>query len=110
MSYAPTISRVSLTSWPTLVRCCIAPVLMDNSLISIGTTLCVAEETKNLAKTMPAIAKSMKATLDTYLPYVPALTPANLACYNCSFDVKTMWQGYPGPGCIAKQHQALYVP
>eukprot|EP01051_Picozoa_sp_SAG22_P005825 SAG22_NODE_359_length_11758_cov_4.094254_16_plen_125_part_00 len=35
-------------------------------------------ETKNLAKAMPALAASMKTTLDSYLPYVPALTPANL--------------------------------
>ena len=59
-------------------------------------------ETKNLAKSMPAVAASMKKTLDTFLPYVPALTPGNLACYNCSFDANAMWQGYPGPMCIAK--------
>lgn len=59
-------------------------------------------ETKNLAAEMPTLAKTMKATLDSYLPYVPALTPENLACYNCSFDAKVMWQGYPGPPCIAK--------
>ena len=59
-------------------------------------------ETKNLAMSMPALAASMKNTLDSYLPYVPALSPANLACYNCSFDKNLMWKGYPGPGCIAK--------
>ena len=59
-------------------------------------------ETKNLAKQMPALATSMKKTLDSYLPYVPALSPQNLACYNCSFDRTAMWQGYPGPGCIKK--------
>jgi hypothetical protein len=59
-------------------------------------------ETNNLARKMPALAESMKKTLDGFLPYVPALTPGNLACYNCSFDVAEMWQGYPGPGCIAK--------
>ena len=60
-------------------------------------------ETQNLAKKIPALATSMKATLDSYLPYVPALSPANLACYNCSFDRVVKWQGYPGPGCIAKK-------
>jgi hypothetical protein len=59
-------------------------------------------ETKNLAKAMPALAASMRTTLDTYQPYVPVLTPSNLACYNCSFNASVMWQGYPGPGCIAK--------
>ena len=58
-------------------------------------------ETKNVAKSMPTVAASMKKTLDTFLPYVPALTPGNLACYNCSFDANAMWQGYPGPMCIA---------
>lgn len=64
--------------------------------------VCATGETKNLAKQMPALAASMKKTLDSYLPYVPALTPQNLACYNCSFNRATMWQGYPGPGCIKK--------
>jgi hypothetical protein len=59
-------------------------------------------ETKNLAKQMPALAASMKKTLDSYLPYVPALSPQNLACYNCSFDPDVKWDGYPGPSCIAK--------
>ena len=59
-------------------------------------------ETKNLAKSMPAVAASMKKTLDTFLPYVPALTPGNLACYNCSFDPAVLWKNFTGPGCIAK--------
>eukprot|EP01051_Picozoa_sp_SAG22_P005826 SAG22_NODE_359_length_11758_cov_4.094254_17_plen_61_part_00 len=25
------------------------------------------------------------------------------ACYNCSFDAVAMWEGYPGPSCIAKK-------
>jgi hypothetical protein len=72
-------------------------------------------ETKNIAKAMPSLAASMKSTLDTYLPYVPTLTPGNLDCYNCSdggdkhWNATIMWRGYPGPGCIAERHQALYV-
>jgi hypothetical protein len=69
-------------------------------------------ETKNIAKAMPSLAASMRVTLDTYLPYVPSLTPGNLDCYNCSsktsWNASAMWQRYPGPGCIAKRHQALY--
>ena len=65
-------------------------------------------ETQNRAKELPALAASMKHTLDGFVPYVPSLTPGNLDCYNCSFNRTTMWQGYPGPGCIAKRHAALY--
>jgi hypothetical protein len=50
-------------------------------------------ETKNLAKAMPTLAASMKETLDTYLPYVPQLSPGNLDCYNCSFNATAMWRG-----------------
>ena len=56
-------------------------------------------ETKNLAKEMAARTASMKATLDTFVPYVPKLTAQNLLCYNCSVKPSVLWDGYPGPSC-----------
>ena len=60
-------------------------------------------ETKNLAKAMPALAASMAATLATFVPYVPELTPGNLECYNCSVPASVLSGGYPGPGCTRPQ-------
>ena len=63
-------------------------------------------ETTNLAKRpeFASIVQTMQAKLATYAtPYVPmALTPNNLACYNCSFDPDALWKNFTGPGCIAK--------
>ena len=63
-------------------------------------------ETTNLAKRpeFASIVQTMQAKLATYAtPYVPmALTPNNLACYNCSFDPDVLWMNFTGPGCIAK--------
>eukprot|EP01046_Picozoa_sp_COSAG06_P003674 COSAG06_NODE_146_length_22145_cov_11.714733_22_plen_121_part_00 len=119
MSYAPMTSPASSTCLPTQVRktnaFVAAPILCFKTIIlprqardkrrestQNREALFFVGETKNLAKQMPALAASMKKTLDSYLPYVPALSPQNLACYNCSFDPDVKWDGYPGPSCIAK--------
>ena len=42
-------------------------------------------ETNNLAPTMPALVAKMQRKLGTFAAYVPTLSAAELACYNCSF-------------------------
>ena len=59
-------------------------------------------ETSNVASTNPAVVAEMKTMLESFAtPYVPALSAAELACYNCSFDVQKQWHGFVGPNCIA---------
>lgn len=60
-------------------------------------------ETINVAKANPTLVFQMNEQLSRYqLPYVfdATLTPANLACYNCSFNSNVQWHNYTGPGCI----------
>ena len=61
------------------------------------------EETSNLASANPVVVAQMLKKLESFAePYVPTLSAAELACYNCSFDGQTQWHGYMGPSCIAK--------
>lgn len=58
-------------------------------------------ETTNLATSMPTMVTHMHNRLRDFAdPYVPELSPGELACYNCSFDAQAHWHGYVGPGCI----------
>ena len=60
----------------------------------------------NLAKTLPEITAKMAAKLATYTPYVPTLSPANLACYTCGQNSTApphlWWQDFSGPCCVKK--------
>jgi hypothetical protein len=57
-------------------------------------------ETQNMAQTNPSLVLKMAAKLATYQYYVPAMTPANLACYDCPANrPQTFWQGFSGPCC-----------
>lgn len=71
---------------------CLFEVLLDPS------------ETDNLAKDPQnkALVASMVNKLAGYSVYIPPLTPANLACYNCSFSYERQWGGFSGPCCLAK--------
>lgn len=58
-------------------------------------------ETKNLAKVLPAILSTMVTKLATFQFYVPALSPANLACYTCGdHPPSRWWQNFSGPCCV----------
>ena len=64
-------------------------------------------ETKNLAAGNAAVVKSMLAKLVSYVPYIPDLTPGNLACYSCAAELHAppvlWWQNFSGPCCILKK-------
>ena len=68
-------------------------------------------ESKNLAQANGALVATMAARLKSYVPYVPELSPANLACYECGntsdAPPKLWWQGFSGPCCVRKPTGAL---
>jgi len=63
-------------------------------------------ETTNLAAANPDIVAKMAQTLETFKPYVPTLTPDNLACYDCGDGPRAppvlFWQNFSGPCCVRK--------
>eukprot|EP00040_Diaphanoeca_grandis_P035337 m.221881 g.221881 ORF g.221881 m.221881 type:complete len:651 (+) comp33356_c7_seq1:26-1978(+) len=57
-------------------------------------------ELNNLVHTMPELVQEMQTKLATFTYYVPALSPANVACYTCPKNPpQTLWQGFSGPCC-----------
>ena len=66
-------------------------------------------ETTNLAAANPNIVKTMADKLETFKPYVPTLTPNNLACYDCGDGPRAppilFWQNFSGPCCVKKTAQ-----
>ena len=57
-------------------------------------------ETVNLAPEMSALAAQMAAKLASFVPYVPVLSAANLACYTCPGERPHLWwQNFSGPCC-----------
>ena len=61
-------------------------------------------ELHNLASSLPDVVKTMAAKMATYRPYVPSLSPEELACYTCGDNntdpPKRWWQGFSGPCCV----------
>ena len=53
------------------------------------------------------MVKRMLAKLGSFVPYIPELTAANLACYTCGADLRAppvlWWQNFAGPCCILKK-------
>ena len=64
-------------------------------------------ETKNLAKaanqTIKLLIEKMATKLKSYKIYLPALTPSQLACYNCLSPKQwnSHWKGWAGPCCLS---------
>jgi hypothetical protein len=70
-------------------------------------------ETKNLAAGNATLVKSLLAKLVSYVPYIPELTAANLACYTCGASLdqppEFWWQSFSGSCCILKKKEEVSI-
>lgn len=64
-------------------------------------------ETRNVAASHPALVRQMATELARYQSPIVlkmALTPANLACYDCASPrVPGFWRNYTGPSCVRRK-------
>ena len=104
--YTPTFDGVAVP--PSCTVCSVtSPCLFD--------VRADPSEYNNLAEAMPTIVTVMVAKLASYIPYVPDMTPGNLACYTCppasgaTGRPQLWWQGFSGPCCKPKNDMAQVV-